>query len=76
MTGTQQTLRSPFIEHLGFRVVSVGPEGAQLALPIQAEFLSSVGVVHAGVYASLADTGLGTAIYGRLPQTASRSRQR
>lgn len=65
--GTQPVVRSPFIEHLGIRVVSVGPEGAQLALPIQAEFLNSVGVVHGGVYASLADTGLGTAIYGRLP---------
>lgn len=67
MTGAQQSFRSPFIEHLGIRFVSVGHEGAELELPIAAEFLNSVGVVHGGVYASLADTGLGAAIYGRLP---------
>lgn len=67
MTGAQQTFRSPFIEHLGIRFVAVGPDGAELALPIRAEFLNSIGVVHGGVYASLADTGLGAAIYGRLP---------
>ena len=67
MTTPARAIRSPFIEHLGIRVVSVGPEGAVLELPVLPEFLNSVGMVHGGVYASLADSGLGAAIHGRLP---------
>lgn len=59
-------IRSPFIEHLGIRVLSVSSEGAELELPVRPEFLNSVGVVHGGVYASLADSGLGAAVHGRL----------
>jgi acyl-CoA thioesterase len=68
MTAPRPVFRSPFIEHLGIRFVSVGREGAELELPIRPEFLNSHGMVHGGVYASLGDTGLGAAIFGRLPE--------
>lgn len=66
MTDAPIGIRSPFIEHLGIRVLSVGAEGAELELPVLPEYLNSVGMVHGGVYASLADSGLGAAIHGRL----------
>jgi acyl-CoA thioesterase len=60
------TIRSPFIEHLGIRFVRASDEEVELHLPIVPEFLNSMGIVHGGVYASLADTALGAAIYARL----------
>lgn len=60
------TIRSPFIEHLGIRFVGGDAEGIEMQLPILPEFLNSAGVVHGGVYASLADTALGAAIYAHM----------
>lgn len=67
MTGSPTPIRSPFVDHLGIRVVSVGPEGAVLELAVRPELLNSFGMVHGGVYASLADSGLGAAVRGHLP---------
>jgi uncharacterized protein (TIGR00369 family) len=60
------TIRSPFIEHLGIEFVRVEADEVELRLPIVPEFLNSFGIVHGGVYASLADTALGAAVYARM----------
>ena len=60
------TIRSPFIEHLGIVLTHGDAEGVELQLPIRAEFLNSIGIVHGGVYAALADTALGASLYARL----------
>lgn len=65
-TASAPTIRSPFIEHLGIEFARVEPGEVELRLPIRPEFLNSIGVVHGGVYASLADTALGAAVYARL----------
>jgi uncharacterized protein (TIGR00369 family) len=64
--GSSPTIRSPFIEHLGIEFARVEAAEVELRLPIRPEFLNTVGIVHGGVYASLADTALGAAIYARL----------
>lgn len=62
--------RSPFIEHLGIRFLRLEADGVEVQLPIEPEFLNSAGIVHGGVYASLADTALGAAIYARMRDPA------
>jgi uncharacterized protein (TIGR00369 family) len=54
---------SPFIDHLGIELAQIGTEAVELRLPIRAEFLNSVGIVHGGVYASLADCALSAAFH-------------
>ena len=60
------TIRSPFNEHLGIEIVRLGHDEVELHLPIRPEFLNSIGIVHGGVYASLADVALATAVYARV----------
>lgn len=64
------TYRSPFIEHLGIRFQRLEADGVEVQLPIEPELLNSAGMVHGGVYASLADTALGAAIYARMRNPA------
>jgi len=64
----EPAIRSPFIEHLGMEFRQSDSEEVEVLLPIRPELLNSVGVVHGGVYASLADTVLGAAIYTRVPR--------
>lgn len=46
---------SPFVGHLGMRLVDVQPGRATLALPFAPELITMAGVVHGGAIASLID---------------------
>ncbi len=46
---------SPFVGHLGMRLVDVQPGRATLALPFAPELITMTGVVHGGAIASLID---------------------
>jgi uncharacterized protein (TIGR00369 family) len=61
-----QSHSSPYIEHLGILFVRMEPDEVELHLPIRPEFMNTLGIVHGGICAGLADTALGTAIYARL----------
>lgn len=41
---------------LGLRLVSCRPGGAEIAMPVRAEFLQEGGVVHGGIVGALADS--------------------
>lgn len=59
---------SPFVSHLGIRLLRAEEDGVVLGLPIRPEFLNSGGFVHGGVYASLADSAIGAVIYAQIPR--------
>src|SRR5262249_5758883 len=58
--------RSPYIEHLGIEFVRMESHEVELHLPIRPEFMNTIGIVHGGICAGLADTALGAAIYAKL----------
>lgn len=51
----------PFAELLGMRLTAVGPGYAEVELETLPRHGNSMGTLHGGVYASLADTALGIA---------------
>jgi acyl-CoA thioesterase len=59
---------SPFVSHLGVRVLRATEDNLVLGLPIRPEFLNSGGFVHGGVYASLADSAIGAVIFAQIPR--------
>jgi acyl-CoA thioesterase len=56
----------PFFEHIGARIVESSAGSSLLALTIQPIHFNSTGVVHGGVPFTLADTGMGAALYPSL----------
>ena len=56
----------PFVDHVGARFVEVTPGASVLALDLQDHHLNSNDVVHGGVLFTLADTGMGAALYATL----------
>lgn len=58
--------RSPFLQHLGFRLESVEPGRAQVVLEAGSETANRHGAVHGGVMATLIDTVLSQAIHTRV----------
>lgn len=59
---------SPFAEMLGIRVTGFGDGAGECALEIRAEMLNLHRSVHGGVIYSLADIGMGVALYSLLGQ--------
>lgn len=53
---------SPFIQNWNMRCLSEGNGAAVLQMDIRAEHRNSIGIVHGGVIASLADTACGMAL--------------
>ncbi len=51
----------PYAETLGMRLVKVEPGYAELEIELDRRHRNTIGTVHGGVYASLADTALGIA---------------
>lgn len=56
----------PFVEHVGARIVETGHGTSVLCLQVQPHHFNSHGVVHGGVMFTLADTGMGAALYPTL----------
>ena len=47
--------KSPFDAHYGLEVISCGEDGVRGRLPIEPHLLQPTGIVHGGVYASVAE---------------------
>lgn len=56
----------PFVEHVGARVLACADGTSLLALDLAAVHTNTHGVVHGGVLFTLADTGMGAALYSVL----------
>lgn len=59
---------APFIVELGLRLVSLAPGECRSSLAIAARHLQQDGVVHAGVYGTIADHTAGAAAASLLPE--------
>lgn len=59
----------PFVEHVGARIVESGAGSSVLSLAIQPHHFNSSGIVHGGVLFTLADTGMGAALFPSLQPT-------
>lgn len=55
-----------FIEHVGLQIAEHRPGHSRCALKLEPHHLNSVGLVHGGVLFTLADTGMGAALYAAL----------
>ncbi len=53
----------PFIDHVGVRIEEIGQGTSRLTLRVQPFHNNSQGVVHGGALFTLADTGMGAALY-------------
>src|SRR4051794_13379988 len=53
---TQFLEHSPFVHHLGMRLVSIEPDRAKLAMPYREELATIGDVVHGGALSALLDT--------------------
>lgn len=56
----------PFVDHVGAEIVEYGAGRSRLSLEVQPLHLNSQGVVHGGALFTLADTGMGAALYSLL----------
>jgi|SRR5579875_688865 len=67
-----ELLRSPYDRHLGLEIESVEPERVVARMPVADHLKQPYGLVHGGVYASIAETlaSVGTAL-GVFPRGAS-----
>lgn len=59
-------MRLPFVDHVGARITEVRDGHSLLTLAIVAHHLNSGGNVHGGVLFTLADTGMGAALFSAL----------
>lgn len=59
----------PFVDHVGARIVEATPGASLLVLDIQPFHFNSGGVVHGAVPFTLADTGMGAALFPALAPT-------
>lgn len=62
--------RSPFIQQAAITCLAEGGGRARLRMPIAAAHLNSIGTVHGGVIAALADTAAGIAFLSVAPKGA------
>lgn len=58
----------PFLEHIGAKVVEIGPQGSILKLEVKDYHLQHLGYVHGGVISSLADNTGWYAVVSNLPE--------
>jgi acyl-CoA thioesterase len=56
-------MKLPFVEHVGLRIEEQHEGRSVCKLDVQNYHLNSTGVVHGGVLFTLADTGMGAALY-------------
>lgn len=56
----------PFVEHVGARVLTCADGASQLELDVAPVHANTHGVAHGGVLFTLADTGMGAALYSVL----------
>jgi len=56
----------PFVDHIGARIVESKDGTSLLTLAVQPHHFNSSGVVHGGVPFTLADTGMGAALFTAL----------
>lgn len=56
-------LRMPFNTHCGLECVDVHEDGLTLAVQLRPELMNGAGVMHGGVFATLADTAVGLAFF-------------
>jgi uncharacterized protein (TIGR00369 family) len=61
--GQQEDLPSGFAEEIGIEWIDFDPEGARARLAVEQRHLQPNGVVHGGVYASLAESLASAATY-------------
>lgn len=59
-------MKMPFVDHVGARVVEADAGTSLLTLVIQPQHFNTNGVVHGAVLFTLADTGMGAALYPTL----------
>jgi acyl-CoA thioesterase len=59
-------MRLPFVDHVGVQIAEVRDGASLLTLAIAPLHLNSSGVVHGGVLFTLADTGMGAALFSAL----------
>jgi acyl-CoA thioesterase len=55
-----------FIHHVGLQMEQPADGRSRITLPIEPQHFNSTGVVHGGVLFTLADTGMGAALYSKL----------
>lgn len=60
------TVKLPFVEHVGMRIEAQGEGRSRCTLVVQDFHHNSSGRVHGGVAFTLADTGMGAALYSVL----------
>lgn len=61
----------PFVDHVGIRIAESSAGSSLLTLDIQPLHFNSHGIVHGAVPFTLADTGMGAALYSVLDTTES-----
>jgi acyl-CoA thioesterase len=66
MTSSSGSLSSQFTQHVGLQLLEKGPGRSRWTLPLQPLHMNTHGVVHGGVLFTLADTAMGSALYGAL----------
>ncbi len=66
MGKSQVVVANPFGELLGLRLVAVQDGRSQYTLPVEDKHLNPHQVLHGGVMFTLADTGMGAALYDLL----------
>lgn len=59
----------PFVDHIGARIVESKDGSSLLTLSIQPCHFNSSGMVHGGALFTLADTGMGAALFSSLQPT-------
>ena len=62
----ERDLPSGFVEHIGIEWQDLDPEGARARIKVEDHHLQPFGVVHGGVYASLAEAISSAATYDAL----------
>jgi len=65
MTSTSRAI-SPFTQHVGIELIEHAPGRSRWALDLQPVHTNTHGVVHGGVLFTLADTAMGSALFGAL----------
>lgn len=60
------TVKLPFVEHIGMRIEAQGGGRSRCTLEVAPFHRNSTGRVHGGVTFTLADTGMGAALYPTL----------
>lgn len=57
-----------FIQHVGVWIESAAGGRSRLTLNLEPHHMNGLGIVHGGVLFTLADTGMGAALYPQLPE--------